>query len=82
MNIDKDILDILACPETKMPLSVASASLVSELNSQIEDKTLKNRAGELITQKIDSGLLRQDGKVLYIIRDEIPMLLIDEAVML
>ena len=34
--IDKDLLDILACPEDKTPISLAEQSLVDEINKRIE----------------------------------------------
>lgn len=78
--IGKELLDILVCPETKEPLSLADLSLIQKLNEKICAGALKNRAGEVVKEKIDSGLIRQDGKYLYPIREDIPIMLIDEAV--
>ena len=44
--IDKELLEILACPETKEPVQLAEAELITELNSRIERGELKNRAGK------------------------------------
>lgn len=78
--IDQELLSILVCPENKTPVRVADAALVTKLNECIGAGTLKNRAGEVIDTPIDSGLVREDGTLLYIVRDEIPIMLIDEAV--
>ncbi len=78
----QELLDILCCPETHDGLSIASAELVAEINQKIAAGQLKNRAGELVKEPIDGGLLRADGKLLYVIRQEIPVLLIDQAVAL
>ncbi|GAK59187.1 hypothetical protein U27_06164 [Candidatus Vecturithrix granuli] len=80
MAIDQYLLDILACPETKEPVSLADDALIAKLNAAIAISALKNRAGEVITEKIDGGLVRQDQKYLYPIRDEIPIMLIDEGI--
>lgn len=80
MALDQKLLEILACPETKEPVSEANEALISKINAAIEAGTLHNRAGEKITEKIDSGLVRQDGKYLYPIRDDIPIMLIDEGI--
>lgn len=80
--IDKELLDILACPETKESVSIADPSLIAAINAAITAGSLKNRAGEAVTEPIDGGLVREDGKYLYAIRDEIPIMLIDEAILL
>jgi uncharacterized protein YbaR (Trm112 family) len=41
---------------------------------------LRNRAGKPVNGKFDGGLLRQDGKVLYPIRNRIPIMLVEEAI--
>ena len=78
--IDKELLDILACPETKEPVHLAETELVTELNGRIERGEIKNRAGKIVESKIDGGLVREDGAYLYPIEDEIPIMLIDEAI--
>jgi len=78
--ISNDLLAILCCPETKQDLSFADARLIDRINQLIERGDLKNRAGRKITQKIESGLIRSDQKFLYPIRQDIPIMLADEAV--
>ena len=73
------LLEILVCPETKQPVKPADAALVARLNSDIEAGRVKNRAGEAVTEKLEGGLVRQDGKYLYAVRSGIPIMLIDEA---
>ena len=80
MAIDQQLLDILACPETKEPVALAENALINKLNAAIDAGTLSNRAGETITEKIDGGLIREDKKYLYPIRDDIPIMLIDEGI--
>ncbi len=79
MAISKELLDILCCPETKEPVALISDDEIKRLNGLIEQGQIKRRNGETETEKIDGGLLRQDGKFLYAIRDDIPVMLIDEA---
>lgn len=78
--IDKELLDIIRCPETKQKLAPADEKQIAELNARIESGELKDRGGETIKDKIDGGLIREDGKFLYLIRDEVPVLLVDEAI--
>lgn len=80
--IDKKLLEILACPETKEPIHVADQALVDEVNRRIERGELTNRGGSKVERKIDGGLVREDRRYLYPIEDEIPIMLIDEAISL
>ncbi len=78
--MNPDLLKLLCCPETRQQLHPADPELIQALNRKIASGTLKNRAGKPISEKIDAGLIRADGKFLYPVRDEIPIMLIDESV--
>ena len=78
--LDKELLAILCCPETKQDLTLLDASTVAKINQAIKAGKLKNRAGEIVKETIEAGLLRSDRKYLYPIREEIPFMLIDEAI--
>jgi uncharacterized protein YbaR (Trm112 family) len=78
--VDQSLLDILVCPETKQPLSVADAALLDRLNADIRRGGIRNRGGQAVSAPIDDGLVRKDGSVLYPVRDDIPIMLIDESI--
>jgi uncharacterized protein YbaR (Trm112 family) len=78
--IDPELLKILCCPETHQEVRLAEAAVIEKLNGQIAAGALTNRAGQPVTEKIDSGLVRADGKVLYPIRRNIPVMLVDEGI--
>ncbi len=80
MSFDKDLLAILCCPETKQPVSLADPTLVRRLNEAVTDGTLRNKATKLVSEQLDGGLLRADQKILYPIRENIPVMLIDEGI--
>ena len=78
--IDRQLLDILACPETREAVSLADGALIKSLNRKIEAGQLVNRAGERVTEPIDGGLVREDGRYLYAIRNDIPIMLVEQAI--
>ena len=80
MTISNELLEILACPETKQPLTFAASTLLARLNDRIRQGQLTNRRGTSVIEPIDGGLVRKDGRYLYPIRDDIPVMLIDEAI--
>lgn len=78
--IDTQLLDILVCPETKEPVKLADAAMVDGVNRAIAAGKVSTRGGAAVKDAIDGGLVRADGKVLYPIRDEIPVMLVEEAI--
>ena len=80
--IDEQLLEILVCPETKESVAPAEPSLIESINAAIAKGKLKSRNGEVVGEPIDGGLVREDGKFLYPIRDEIPIMLIEESIAL
>jgi uncharacterized protein YbaR (Trm112 family) len=80
MPIDNELLDILVCPETQQPVTLASEDVIGPLNAEIEAGRLRNRGGKVVEDQIAEGLLREDGRILYIIDDSIPIMLIDQSI--
>jgi uncharacterized protein YbaR (Trm112 family) len=78
--VDQSLLDILVCPETKQPLRVADAALLERVNTSVRQGNLTNRGGKSVATPVEQGLVRQDGTVLYPVRDDIPIMLIDESI--
>ncbi len=80
--IEQTLLDILVCPATKQPLRVADEDLLKRLNASIEAGSVTNRGGEAVTTPLAEALVREDGTILYPVRDDIPIMLIDESISL
>lgn len=75
-----DLLRLLCCPETRQELHAADSALLAELNTQIAAGKLRNRAGAPVSEQLEAGLVRSDGRFLYPIRREIPVMLIEQAI--
>lgn len=78
--VDQELLDILVCPETKQPVRTAGPELLERLNTAIREGAVTNRGGDTVSEQVTEGLVRKDGSLLYPVRDDIPIMLIDEAI--
>ncbi len=77
-----DLLKILICPENRSSLSLADEKLLGELNAAAKAGRLKNRAGEAAPCPLGAALVRTDRAVAYPIVDGIPLLLVDQGILL
>jgi len=80
MPVNPELLEILACPETKQPVALADAAILTRLNAEIDAGRLRNRGGDAVSTRIEEGLVREDGKILYVVDDGIPVMLIEESI--
>ena len=80
--IDENLLEILVCPETRLPLTVANRPVLDRLNQAIGAGQIENRGGRPVTKPLRGALIREDNRLVYPVIDGIPMLLSDEAILL
>lgn len=78
--INPELLQILCCPETHQPVALADAQLLGELNRAIRLGQVRNRGERLLNEPLAGALVRADAKVIYPIRNGIPVLLVDEGI--
>ena len=78
--LDPTLLSILCCPETRQTLSVAPEEALRALNQRIAAGRVRNRAGKVVSEPMDQGLMRADQRCVYPIRNRIPILLVDEGI--
>lgn len=70
--MDASLLDILCCPETRQPLRFATA----------DELTRMTPSSSTTTPPPEAALVREDGRVAYPIRDRIPLLVVEEQLVL
>jgi len=78
--MDKRLLPILCCPVTHKGLYVAKAATLSRLNDAIAAGSVRNRDGNAITDPLKDALQTEDGKLVYPVRNGIPVLLDGEGI--
>lgn len=78
--IHPDLLAILACPDTRQPLAHADEALLARVNERIAAGGLQNVGGNDVTDALEAALVREDGQMVYPVRDDIPVLLREEGI--
>jgi len=78
--MDAELLAILVCPETREPVRLADSALLDRVNAAVAAGRVKSRSGRLVSEPLAAALVREDGKLLYPVRDGIPIMLVDESI--
>jgi len=75
----KEILDLIRCPETRVPLRPATSAELGKLNDRIRGGGFLNRGGEEVSEELEEALVREGGDIAYPIRQGIPILIVEEG---
>jgi uncharacterized protein YbaR (Trm112 family) len=73
------ILDLLCGPLTHAALRLADEAELSQINSQISQRLVRNRDGATLDAKLDGALVCESEKSCYPVRDALPVLIPGEA---
>jgi uncharacterized protein YbaR (Trm112 family) len=74
------LLDILVCPTTKVKVVPLGEAKLAALNKAIASGQVSRADGERVTKTLAEALITTDGKTIYKIEDEIPIMLAEEAI--
>jgi uncharacterized protein YbaR (Trm112 family) len=80
MAIDKEFLDILCCPDTKVDLKILEPERIEKINSQIQSGSVKSKDGKPVKEALQEALITVDEKTIYRVDDEIPIMLIEKGI--
>ena len=80
--LDPELLALLVCPETRQELTPADPAEIARLNEAIGQGRVRNVAGGTVAEPVDAALVRADRTVAYPVRDDIPVMLIEEGLVL
>lgn len=77
--IAPELLEVLCCPADRTAVRLANPTELEALNARIESG-VRNNGGTAVTEKLEAAIIRVDGTFAYPVREEIPVMLIDEAI--
>lgn len=80
MTIDGKLLEILCCPVSKVPLNRLQSTRLEKLNQAIAAGQVQYVRGEPVTAPLREALITEDGKVIYPVEDNIPLLLEEKGI--
>ena len=80
MPVSPELLEILVCPETRQTVTAADAATLAAINDKVDAGALRNRGGDPVTARVEEGLVREDRKILYVVDDSVPVMLIEESI--
>ena len=79
-RVDPELVEILVCPDTKLNVDLVTAETVEKINLAIKGNQVLNIDGQSIKEPLQDGLLREDDKIIYPVRDCIPVMLVGEGI--
>lgn len=83
MTLPDWLLEILVCPARRdLKLRLVQGKALDALNERIEEGKARNQRGDIVRERVEEALLREDGLVLYPIREGIPVLIAEEGILL
>ncbi len=76
------MLEILVCPRTKKKLQIADTAVLERVNALIRSGRCKEVSGAQVSEPAIEGLYEPDEQTFYFIREDIPVLVYENAVRL
>lgn len=77
--IAPELLEVLCCPADRTGVRLATPEELESLNARIA-AGVTNNAGAAPGERLEAAIIRVDGTFAYPVREEIPVMLIDEAI--
>ena len=80
MPLDQDFVQILRCPIDRTPVRLLSEEEIRVVNNRIVKGGIRYNDGEKVPPPVEQALITEDGKTIYIVDSDIPVMLRDKAI--
>ncbi|MDP8218751.1 MAG: hypothetical protein P9M03_08500 [Candidatus Theseobacter exili] len=80
MTIAKELLEILCCPKSKVKLRPLTKEEMEAVNVSIAAGKCKYADGRDVDKQLEDGLITLDGKTVYRVENDIPVMLVENAI--
>ena len=78
--ISKEMLEILCCPVTKVPVVMLPEDKLRRVNELIKSQAIHSVEGELIEVPLAEAIITENNQTIYRIDDDIPVMLIGSGI--
>lgn len=82
MSLSNRLLDILCCPETKVPVKICQKSILKQVNVAIAAGDIKYNDESLVSTPLAEALITDNAETIYRVDDGIPVMLADKGISL
>ena len=80
MPVSQELLEILCCPATKVAVAPLAEDKLAKANEKIAAGGIKRTDGEAVEEDLEEALITEDGKTIYRVTDDVPIMLIDVSI--
>jgi len=80
MSLDDELVGILCCPVSKIPVRRMDGGELERLNRAIADGRVCHVDESTVDQTLEEGLITEDGKMMYAVDSGIPIMLEEKGI--
>ena len=80
MPIHRELLDIMVCPITKLPVRLLTPERLQLLNKLISEGRVESADGQKVTSPLSEALITSNNGMIYRVEQSIPIMLEDQAI--
>ena len=80
MPINRQLLEVLVCPVTKLPVRMLDESRLEQINQLIGQGEIQNAGGETVGEPLVEALVTSNDNTVYRVDQGIPVMLEDQSI--
>ncbi|THB70028.1 MAG: Trm112 family protein [Gammaproteobacteria bacterium] len=81
MPVNAKLLEILCCPQTKIPVEVMEGEELAALNKKVEGGGIKYIDGSMVEEPLVEALITKNREVIYRVDDDTPVMIYEKGIM-